>query len=91
MVEVPVEIDFITHDANPTVPHIPFGFINPGVRDMGMHLALEKGIWVFTQGHALSITQLGIRLGSTLLGVAYVCRLVPFRKSVQNCRRVLAA
>jgi hypothetical protein len=41
--------------------------VDPGVRNVGPHLALEKGLDALGQRHALGVAQLRVGLGVALL------------------------
>src|SRR5690606_3224675 len=78
-VEVAVEVDLVADDADPAVLRVALAGVDPGVRYVGPHLALEEGadagrdpvrvggIVTVGERYPLGVAQFGIGLGLAVL------------------------
>src|SRR5690554_2880714 len=66
-VEVPVEGDLEADDADAAVQRVALLLVDPGVGDVGLHLALEVVEHRLIQRHVLVVAQAGVGLGVAFL------------------------
>src|SRR5216683_3841945 len=77
-IEVAVEVDFVAHETDLPISRIALAGVDPGVRDVGLHLAIEEGLDTLREWHALCVSKLGIWLRVAVLVPADGRRLVAF-------------
>ena len=61
LIEVPVEVDLVTHEPDLPVLRIPACGVDPGVGNVGPYLALEERLDVLQKGHVLRVAEFRIR------------------------------
>ena len=89
-VEIAVEVDLVPDQADVSVLVVALGCVDPGVGDVGFHLAVEEcldvgrhligvhGIFPFRERHAFCVPQVRVRLELAIGAAANGRRLVAF-------------
>src|SRR5437764_7049765 len=70
-VEIAVEVDLVADETDLAIFRVTLAGVDPRVRDVGLHLALEERLDPFGEGHALGIAQLGVRLRIAVMVATY--------------------
>jgi len=74
--EVTIEVDLVADEAHLAILLVAPGLVDPGVRHMGLHLAIEERFDALVERNALGVAKLRIGLGVAILVAADGGRLI---------------